>query len=97
MSGGSLNYFYNELGEHIGDFNDKELDELVKDLSKLFRDREWYLSGDTGEGTWNEARDSFKKKWFTDIGRHERITKYLDDIRTEVLESFGIEHSAEQR
>ena len=64
MSGGSLDYFYCRLEDHIGDFNDKELDELVKDLAQLFHDIEWYLSGDYGEGTWNEARDNFKKKWF---------------------------------
>lgn len=92
MSGGSLDYFYSQLQEHTGDFEDKELDELVEDLAKLFHDREWYLSGDYCEGTWNEARDNFKKKWFTDVGRQERITKYLDDIRQEVLQSFGIAH-----
>ena len=92
MSGGSLDYFYNRLQEHVGDFKDKELDELVEDLAELFHDREWYLSGDYGEGSWNEARDKFKQKWFTDVGRQERITKYLDDIRQEVLQSFGIAH-----
>ena len=76
MSGGSLGYFYNDLESHIGDFGDKELDELVKDLAKLFHDREWYLSSDTGEGAWNESRDRFKEKWFTAYGRQERIEKY---------------------
>ena len=37
MSGGSLNYFCYQLEEHIGDFGDKELDELVKDLAELFK------------------------------------------------------------
>lgn len=92
MSGGSLDYFYTQLEDHIGDFKDKELDELVEDLAMLFHSREWYLSGDIGEGGWNEARDNFKKKWFTDIGRQERITKYLDDTRNEVLQSFGLYH-----
>lgn len=91
MSGGSLNYFYNELEDHVGDFKDKELDDLVKDLSQLFHDREWYLSGDTGEGNWNEARDNFKKKWFTDIGRQERIEKAFEETKTELLRSFGFE------
>lgn len=92
MSGGSLDYFYYRLEEHVGDFKDKELDNLVKDLAQLFRDREWYLSGDTGEGNWNEARDKFKEKWFTKIGRQKRIEGYLDEIKTEVLQSFGIAH-----
>ncbi len=90
MSGGSLNYFSFQLQEHIGDFGDRELDELVKDLSDLFHDREWYLSGDTGIGDWNEARDAFKAKWFTPQGRAERIEKYLGEICQEVRSSFGI-------
>jgi len=35
MSGGSLNYFYSQLEDHVGDFDDRELDDLVKDLAKL--------------------------------------------------------------
>ena len=90
MSGGSLNYFYSELESHVGDFGDKELDDLVNDLAKLFHDREWYLSSDTGEGTWREARDEFKTKWFTPFAREERVKKYLEEIKDEVLESFGL-------
>lgn len=90
VSGGSLNYFYSDLESHIGDFGDKELDQLVEDLAELFHDREWFLSGDTNEGTWVESRDAFKKKWFTEIGRQERIETYLETIRHEVLSSFGI-------
>jgi len=90
MSGGSLNYFYSDMESHVGDFGDKELDDLVKDLAKLFHDREWYLSSDTCEGNWNEARDAFKEKWFGKNSRGKRIDKYLDDIRTEILKSFGI-------
>ena len=59
MSGGSLNYFYTSLQDHVGDFADKELDDLVSDLAELFKDRELYLSGDTGDGTWAEARAGF--------------------------------------
>lgn len=90
MSGGSLGYFYSDLESHVGDFGDRELDDLVKDLAKLFHDREWYLSSDTCEGSWVEARDNFKKKWFAPDSRKDRIDKYLDDIKTEVLKSFGL-------
>lgn len=90
MSGGSLDYFYSTLEDHVGDFGDKELDDLVKDLARLFHDREWYLSADTGVGSWRESRDKFKKKWFTEHGRQERIEKYLADFADEVRESFGI-------
>lgn len=90
MSGGALDYFYATLDDHARDLGDKELDDLVKDLSELFREREWYLSGDTGEGDWAEARYEFKKKWFTAMGREARIDKYLADIRDELLKSFGM-------
>lgn len=90
MSGGSLNYFYAELEDHCQDLGDKELNELVLDLSRLFKDREWYLSSDTGIGQWNEARDAFKDKWFTQHGRQERIEKYIADFEDEVRKTFGI-------
>ena len=97
MSGGSLNYFYCQLQDHVGDFGDKELDELVSDLAELFHDREWYLSADTGRGSWEEARDAFKKKWFTKLGRQERIEKYLADFTEEIRRSFGISTDAVQK
>lgn len=90
MSGGSLNYFYSRLEEHCNDLGDRELNELVKDLAELFHDREWFLSGDTGEGDWNESRDDFKKKWFTREGHNEVIIKIMNDIQNEVYTSFGI-------
>ena len=90
MSGGSLNYFYSQLEDHVGDFEDKELDELVKDLAELFHDREWYLSADIGIGSWREARDAFKDKWFSEHGRQERIENYLTELGDEIREMFGI-------
>lgn len=90
MSGGSLDYFYSTLEEHVGDFGDKELDDLVNDLAALFHEREWYLSGDTNEGNWEEARKAFKEKWFTPLGRSERIEKYLAEIREDVMKTFGL-------
>lgn len=91
MSGGSLDYFYSQLNDHIGDFKDKELDDLVSDLAQLFHDREWYLSGDYCEGKWNEARDNFKKKWFTDVGRQQRVEQAFDKAKTDLLRSFALE------
>ena len=90
MSGGSLDYFCYTLEDHADDLGDKELNDLVKDLAKLFHDREWFLSGDTCEGTWNEARDAFKAKWFTEHGRQERIEKYLAEFEDEVRKTFGM-------
>jgi len=90
MSGGSLDYFFFKLEEHAKDLGDKELNELVADLATLFHDREWYLSGDTCEGSWNESRDKFKDKWFTKHGRQERIEKYLAGLAEEVRQTFGM-------
>ena len=90
MSGGSLNYFFTELESHALDLGDHELNNLVRDLADLFHDREWYLSGDTCEGTWREARDAFKAKWFTEHGRQERIEKYLAEFAEQVRETFGM-------
>lgn len=90
MSGGHLDYFYCILQEHEHDFGDKELDGLVHDLAELFHDREWYLSGDTGEGDWAEARDAFKDRWFTPHGRQERIEEYIEEFSREIRETFGM-------
>lgn len=90
MSGGSLGYFYSTLELHSDDFNDKELNELVTDLAELFHDREWFLSGDTCEGNWNESRDAFKAKWFTEHGRQERIEKYLAAFEDDIRKTFGM-------
>lgn len=91
MSGGSLNYFYHSLEEHADDFGDKELKELCQDLAELFHDREWFLSGDTCEGEWNEKRDDFKHKWFGKGNRPERIERYLAEYAREIRLSIGIE------
>lgn len=90
MSGGSLDYFYTELRGHSRDLGDKELDELVSDLADLFYEREWYLSGDTGEGNWREARDAFKAKWFSEHNRQERIERYLAEFADEVRDTLGV-------
>ena len=90
MSGGRLDYFYSQVEEHVGDMGDKELNNLVDDLAKLFHAREWYLSGDTGEGEWRKERDAFKKRWFTPHGRQERIEEYLKEFSREIREELGI-------
>ena len=91
MSGGALNYFYYQLEEHSHDFDDdRELNDLVQDLAELFHAREWCLSGDTGEGEWREAKQKFKRKWFTAYGRRERIEQYFDQIKAEFSDMVGI-------
>lgn len=90
MSGGSLDYFYNRLMEHAGDFGDAELDDLVKDLADLFYRREWYTSGDTSEGDWREARKAFKQKWLYKGSRDERFQKYIEKAMESLRDDFGL-------
>ena len=90
MSGGSLDYFYARLREHVGDFGDVELDDLTKDLAELFYQREWFLSGDTGEGNWREARKVFKQKWLRSGSREERFEKYIDIAIESIRNDFGL-------
>ena len=96
MSGGSLNYFYCHLEEHANDFGDKELNHLVRDLAELFHDREWYLSDDTGEDDWEKSKSEFKKKWFTQHGRQERIEQYIEEFTEEIRKTFGIERKEDE-
>ena len=94
MSGGSLNYFYSDLEDHANDFDDVELYELVKDLAVLFHDREWYLSCDTCEGSWEESRKKFKDKWFRSGYSYERVEEIVEkqftDLKDKLMKSFGV-------
>lgn len=90
MSGGSLDYFYSRLEEHVGDLGDRELDELVKDLAELFYRREWYTSGDTSEGDWREARKAFKQKWLYKGSRDERFRQYIEKAMESLRDDFGL-------
>ena len=81
MSGGSMDYISFSLEEQEGCFKgDKyelELEALLKDFAELLHAREWYLSCDTGEGSWNEARDVF-------LAKHlfiEPVTPYCGDCK----------------
>lgn len=84
MSGGSLNYFHGLLEDHAGDLGDKELGELVKDLAKVFHDREWSLDCDIREGAYIKTVKEFKEKWFSEAGRKERFTRYIEEAELEI-------------
>lgn len=80
MSGGSMNYVYTHLEyECVGHMGDMELDNLMKDIAKLVHDREWYLSGDICEETYNETVRMFKRKWF-EAPRTTRLREYIDNM-----------------
>ncbi len=79
MSGGSMNYVYCQIEEEcVGQMGDRELDDLMKDVAKLVHDREWCLSGDTCEETYQKTVKEFKRKWFKSP-RVDRLYGYIDD------------------
>lgn len=84
MSGGSMNYFYSKLDMYTDVFNDPEMNDLLKDLVALFHDKEWADSGDTCDGTYNEALLKFKNKWFKSGARTKRLHGYIDDKVSEL-------------
>lgn len=90
MSGGSLDYFYARLREHVGDFGDVELDDLTKDLAELFYQREWFLSSDAVEGDWREARKKFKEKWLYKGSHDERFRHYINEAAEKLRDEFGL-------
>lgn len=89
MSGGFMNYFYAQLEEYASCLKDKELVELAEDMARLFHHREWFDSGDVGEGGWNRSVADFKKKWFTEP-REERLERYIDEAVSDLKVSIGI-------
>ena len=58
MSGGSMDYLCYRVEEQASQMGDRELSELIKDVAELLHDREWYLSGDYGDETWENAREN---------------------------------------
>ena len=87
MSGGSMNYVYARISEAAYYVNDKEIKELLKDLSELMHDLEWFESGDYGKDTYLRSLAEFKKKWFKD-DRTERLKSYIDESLKDVKEEL---------
>ena len=87
MSGGSMNYAFRYLDDMADYVEDKEIKDLLKDLSSLMHDLEWWQSGDYSSSDYYESLDEFKKKWFGD-NRNERLKEYLnselDDMKFKI-------------
>ena len=50
MSGGSFNYGYTRIEyDYVGYMQDREIDDLMKDVAEVMHDLEWWQSGDIGE------------------------------------------------
>lgn len=78
MSGGHCNYVYSKINEYlVGEMEDEELNDLMRDVSALAHDLEWYLSSDTSRESYMESVRKFKGKWFGKT-RNDRLKGYID-------------------
>ena len=94
MSGGSYDYICYKLSEECeGRMHDAELNELVRDLSEVLHDLEWWQSGDTGEERYRRTVCSFKRKWLGTDARVRTLEKIINEktenLRTELIEMIG--------
>lgn len=95
MSGGSMNYLCFRVEEEaVGMMEDAELDELMKDISTLLHDCEWWHSGDYGEDGYRKSVAKFKAKWFgKSAHRSKRLEKLIDEkieqVRKECRQMIG--------
>lgn len=88
MSGGSHNYIYYKIQEElVGQMHDKELNDLMKDISELAHDLEWFDSSDYGENDYKKSVEKFKNKWFGK-SRNERLKEYIDESINELKEQL---------
>ena len=78
MSGGAWNYVSFRVEETADLVEDAEIKALIKDLSKLLHDEEWYESGDYSRSDYLKTLKEFKKKWFK-ASREERLVGIIND------------------
>ncbi|MBQ2174383.1 MAG: hypothetical protein II453_04705 [Alphaproteobacteria bacterium] len=94
MSGGSKNYIYLSIDEYlVGQMQDAELDDLMKDVSKLAHDLEWAECGDYDMDDYFKTVEKFKNKWFKG-DRDKRLKEYVDSrisaIKDELYRVLGV-------
>lgn len=99
MSGGSYGYIYTRLKDECdGRMYDAEMDDLIRDLSEVLHDLEWWQSGDCSEDKYRETLAKFKAKWFKG-NRKVRLKGYIDDqigiVREQLYALIGESTGAE--
>lgn len=68
------------MARKFNPFEDREVSELVWDVLCLIHSLDWYKSGDTGEDTYKDDVEWFKKKWLNrDI--KESVEEYKKDMK----------------
>ena len=88
-----MDHVYWQIEEQADKMGDPELIALIKDVAALMHDREWNLSGDTCDETWEESKEAFKKKWFKS-SRASRlkglIETMFEETKTECMKIIGV-------
>lgn len=92
MSGGSHDYIYAQIDNYlVGKMHDIELDDMMRDISDLAHDLEWWQSGDISKEAYRNRVRKFKDKWFG--YREERLIGFvnmeIEKLRTELVEMVG--------
>ena len=105
MSGGRFDYIDSQLKNAIfgwtdrpaNVFEDMEISKLVWDVLDLIHEFDWYASGDTCKETYLKAKESFKKKWFSNRGVRVRriVDETLKQCKDELYETFGLEQEGD--
>lgn len=95
MSGGSHNYICYRIEEDlVGQMEDRELDDLMRDIVTLAHDLEWYHSCDIDDDDYFKTVKEFKQKWFKG-NRDDRLKGYIDeaidDVREEMYKLLAVE------
>lgn len=92
MSGGSMNYICYQVEEASRCFNNPQIRELVKDVSKLLHDKEWADSGDYCVGEYNKTEKEFCEKWL--CNHNETLTAIvsneIEGVRNTLLACIGL-------
>lgn len=78
MSGGYFDYSNYRLDDLADREIDVEIRDLLKDLSNLLHDEDYYMSGDYSKETYYKSLEEFRKKWFHN-SRNIRLKNYIDD------------------
>lgn len=98
MSGGSMDYIWAKVEEASDMVSDKEISELLKDLSNLLYDETCYNNGACGEEDYLKTLVWFKQKWFGG-NREERLKKYVDEevdkTKNKLYSLIGVERDKE--
>lgn len=68
------------IARNLNPMHDRELSELIADVTCLLHDLEWYESCDISEDKYKESVNKFKKKWVLK-SPEARTNSYAEDLK----------------